>query len=58
MEWLVTYQGEDHSDESRMESTYGGGVPGGILNRTDDICLNNNSDCSLNVNISPTSCRV
>ena len=46
-------------DESRMESSYDGGLPVGVVNRIDnDARFNNDIDCSDTNNISSTSCRV
>ena len=60
MEWLETYEGEDHLDESRIESSYGGKVQVCEVNRiyNNDVCFNIDSNCSSTNNISATSCRV
>ena len=60
MEWLDTYEGEDHLDGPRMESSYGCEVPIGVVNRinNNDVCLDNDCDCSSTNNILSTSCRV
>ena len=59
MEWLDTYEGEDHLDGPRMERSYGCEVPIGVVNRinNNDVCLDNDSDCSSTNNILSTSCR-
>jgi hypothetical protein len=59
MEWIVTYNGEDQQEDSRMASTDGGGAQAGVVNsRDNDVCFNNDRNSILATDISSPSCRV
>ena len=58
MEWIETYNGEDQPENSRMDSSDGGGAQEGVVNSIDNVCFNNDRNNILTTNISSPSCRV